>query len=516
MLLNSAMDYQPEILVVDDQESAREALKGLLMLENYRLVFAENGPQALEIAAQKTPDLILLDVMMPGMDGFEVCSKLRTYTQLVDVPIIMITSLDDLDSRLQGLEAGADDFISKPFSRAELRARVRTITRLNYQRRRNTQELQAERDRTKAILEAVGEAVIVAKASGQIEYVNPAACSLSGYTAQELIDQDWQLTYKFEDQPELSDEVLQLVQTGRTWRGEVTGKCKTDSQYDAALTVAPLFPIGQAGAPIGFVTVQRDITPLKQAERSKNEFVSNVSHELRTPLSVITLLSDNLETLYNRLPDQKRLKMIRDIQKHTQVLNDLIGDVLEISRIDSGRVSMERTRIEFGHLVREQTRELAPLVQQKMQHLQLSGQQKLTVWGNPAQLKQIVRNLINNAIKYTPDGGQIICEYRAMSIRPNLPSPQPDSEAWPGVDHLSAGEWAACRVSDSGIGISAEHLPHLFERFYRVKTEQSVRGTGLGLSIARELTELHNGHISVVSRPGQGSTFAIYLPLAPR
>lgn len=499
------MERQSTILIVDDQVSARDVLQGLLLADDYRLVFAANGPEALTKAAQLVPDLILLDVMMPGMDGFEVCRRLRADERLAEVPVIMVTSLDDLDARLHGLEAGADDFVTKPFNRAELRARVKTITRLNYNRRLRAIELQAERDRTQAILQALGEAVIVTDAAGVIEYANPATLKLTGFAAEEILGQTWRAWQNIS--PELFGDIENAVKLGQTWQGQVAKTRKDGSQYDAALTVAPLFSVDKPDRPVGLVSVQRDITPIKQAERSKNEFVSNVSHELRTPLSVITLISDNLETLYERLPDTRRLKMIRDIQKHTQVLNNLIGDVLEISRIDSGRVSMERTRLNLAQLAREQARELSPLVQQKTQTLQVLGRHSLFVIGHAAQLRQVIRNLLNNAIKYTPEGGQLVCEFKVLSVPLTDPPHQ-----WPGLDRLLAGRWVALRVTDTGIGIAPEHLSHLFKRFYRVKSEQNIRGTGLGLSISRELVELHGGHITVTSSLGQGSTFAIYLP----
>lgn len=119
------------ILIVDDEPAGREVLETLLFKEDYQLAFAQNGPEALEKASLLIPDLILLDVMMPGMDGFEVCRRLRNDPLLWEVPIVMITALDDHESRLQGIEVGADNFVSKPFSRTELRAQVRTIIRLN-------------------------------------------------------------------------------------------------------------------------------------------------------------------------------------------------------------------------------------------------------------------------------------------------------------------------------------------------------------------------------------------------
>jgi len=123
------------ILIVDDEEVARYTVEVLLSKEGYNLVFAENGEEALKKAEELVPDLMLLDVMMPGMDGFEVCQHLRANKRLGELPIVMITALDDRDSKLRGIKAGADDFMSKPFDRAELRARVRTITRLNRYRR---------------------------------------------------------------------------------------------------------------------------------------------------------------------------------------------------------------------------------------------------------------------------------------------------------------------------------------------------------------------------------------------
>jgi phosphoserine phosphatase RsbU/P len=123
--------YTPVILIVDDDPYSRESAEALLMKENYKLFFAENGFEAIEFTKKHDPDLILLDIMMPQMDGFEVCRKIREDETIAEVPIILVTALDDKDSKISGLEAGADDFISKPYDRLELRTRVRTITRLN-------------------------------------------------------------------------------------------------------------------------------------------------------------------------------------------------------------------------------------------------------------------------------------------------------------------------------------------------------------------------------------------------
>jgi len=123
------------ILIVDDESVSRYTVEVLLESEGYVLVFAENGQEAIKKAVEIIPDLMLLDVMMPDMDGFQVCQHLRANPRLAELPIVMVTALDDRESRLRGIEVGADDFMTKPFDRAELRARIRTITRLNRYRR---------------------------------------------------------------------------------------------------------------------------------------------------------------------------------------------------------------------------------------------------------------------------------------------------------------------------------------------------------------------------------------------
>jgi signal transduction histidine kinase len=161
------MDAQSRILIVDDDAGVRGVLKELLILEGYQLAVAENGPEALEKAADLAPDLILLDVMMPDMDGFEVCQRLRADPLLGDVPVIMLTALDDSDSRLRGIQAGADDFVSKPFEYVELQARVRTILRLNRYRRLLMERMQREQAE-EALAQRVTQLALLNRIGGRL------------------------------------------------------------------------------------------------------------------------------------------------------------------------------------------------------------------------------------------------------------------------------------------------------------------------------------------------------------
>ncbi|MCB0163340.1 MAG: response regulator [Anaerolineae bacterium] len=708
------------VLVVDDEEAGRDTLEGLLINQGYYMVFASNGHEALTKAAELTPDLILLDVMMPGLDGFEVCRRIRRDPYLGEVPILLITALDDRDSRLQGIDAGADDFISKPFNGTELRIRVRTITRLNRYRRlllertyrheaeqevyrrnreltllnnvitmaassfevkeiltivcealtqvfeiptatatlfnhghpgfdtrveyaspetqlnilgemaadlhneekislvshfsqqeieafhtpkvfrhghyeaqwphtqellqhfavttvvivpliirhkiagfielatidqpdypdhilnlaqsiaaaiaqsletaqlyqnlqRNVEdltgivaeqtfELTLERDRTQAILEALGEAVIVTSVDGTIQYTNPAVEHMTGLPSNAFLGQPWGFWHKSEQEFDLFSRIAAIVRTGQIWRGEVQYKRQNGPCYDAALTAAPLFDSYQTNHVIGFVCVHHDITPLKEAERLKDKFVANVTHELNTPLSIATLLADNLDALYTHIDDSKRHKMINDIQRHMRVLNDLVESVLEIAQLDEGQVKTTGQLVNLPQIVREVIEEQCPQAQKKQQTIEYQGCSDVIVIGDATQLRQVVRNLLSNAIKYTPNNGRII--YECLPLPVELLKNSIDTDEWPGLGDLIGHAWAGLRISDTGIGISQTDIPHLFERFYRVKDQENIRGTGLGLAIVKELIKLHAGHIAVASEPGQGTIFAVYLPLA--
>ena len=385
--------------------------------------------------------------------------------------------------------------------RAQLEARV--IER--------TAELRQERDRTKAILEALGEAVLVFNRAGELEYMNPAAAALTANgQGGELALRRWWRAQRDNPNTPLA-QIHAAARTAQPWQGELVLERSDGTPYEAAITLAPLFDHQRPKRPSGFVSVHRDITALKMAERMKDQFVSNVSHELRSPTSLITMLAGNLEMLYPRLDDARRLEVIGEIRKHARALSDLIGDVLEISRIDGGRLATDRRTLDLAALLHEEVRHLTPVARRKALTLRAEVVDPLPVVGQPGQLQQVLRNLLTNAIKYTPDDGQIVCTGRVITGGAAAPAADPD---WPGVARLARGPWAALSVVDTGIGISQTDLPHIFERFYRAQTQGEIPGTGLGLAIAAELIKRHSGVIEVRSTVGKGSTFVVYLPLA--
>lgn len=256
------MQSTSTILIVDDEPFGRKTLEALLSIHNYKLAFASDGPEALNMALNLTPDLILLDVMMPGMDGFEVCRKLREDAVLSEVPVIMITALDDRESRIQGIEAGADDFISKPFDHTELRTRIRTITRLNRYR-----QLLTERARFERVIELSPDGLMIVADTSTILQANPAMLRMLG-NGDEIHQGE------IVGHPLLAFIAADQIESCYTCFNEVISSTSQDVRFETVMVRldGTRFPAEVTGGHIVWNETQamqvnvRDITERKQAE----------------------------------------------------------------------------------------------------------------------------------------------------------------------------------------------------------------------------------------------------------
>ena len=433
-----------------------------------------------------------------------LASPLHSGDAVFGVLVLGARARDAFAGKLAFLETAADQIavrLQNALLHREIQERAAGLTEIVAER---TLELQTERDRTQAILETVGESVIVTDLDGQVLFSNPATEALTGFSRDETLGQPIWRGWSAQALKDAWPQAQKTLCGGRPWQGEVTGCRKDGAPYVAALTGTPLYEERAATLATGGVWVQRDITAVKEVGRLRDQFVSNVSHELRTPISIITLSCDNLDAFYDRLDEGQRRQMLQDIHAQAHLLSDLVEDILMLSQIDGGRVSRRTGRIDLAHLVREEVERQQPRAECRSQRLSVAAGAPVFVPGNEVQLRRVMRNMLDNAIKYTPSGGWILCtcEIRAAG-----------QAAAPAEEPSSTGSWAVVEVADGGIGIAAEDTRYLFERFHRVNSESDIPGTGLGLSIARELVVLHGGRITVASALGQGSIFTVYLPL---
>lgn len=229
---------------------------------------------------------------------------------------------------------------------------------------------------------------------------------------------------------------------------------------------------------------------IRNLDEARNQFVSNASHELKTPLTTIKILVESM-IYQDDMDPHLRTEFLTDINKEIDRLSSVVSDLLTLVHIDSHKLKLRRELMVFADTVRESIRRLTPLAQQRGQQIDLQIAAECEMFADPGKLSQVCYNIVENAIKYTPDGGRI-----AVSLQKN-------------------GRDAVLAITDTGVGIPGEDLPHVFDRFYRVDKARSrdTGGTGLGLSIVKQIVRLHAGSVTVQSEPGKGTTFTVQLPV---
>jgi PAS domain S-box-containing protein len=355
---------------------------------------------------------------------------------------------------------------------------------------RQQQEQATERE---AILTSIADGVVVNDMEGNIILVNPASERILSVPEKDLLRQDYKDLFSgFDSKGE--DEATAAMQTLlNTSVPEAAKSYKINLESDGRVIHALLSPVlSQRGDFMGVVTIFRDITKEVEADRAKSEFVSTVSHELRTPMTAIKGYTDLLHAGAAGPINTEQKRFLTTIKNNTDRLTALINDLLDISRMETGRVRFEPRPLQIGEVIADVVNVLAGSAEEKQQNLTYEVAAGLPdIMGDRDRLNQVLTNLVGNAIHYTPEGGEI--DVRAYLV-----------ERAVRVD-----------VRDSGIGIAPEDMGHIFERFYRADHPlvQEARGTGLGLSIVKMFVEMHGGRIWVESEPDQGSTFTFILPI---
>jgi len=372
-----------KVLVVDDSAFNVQLLVQALSDEGYETLVAYNGKQALEVAEEQRPDVILLDIMMPEMDGYEVCRRLKAHPELRSIPVIMVSGREMDKDVVQGLDAGAQDYITKPVHLPIVAARVRSAVRIKV----------------------------------------------------------------------AHDTIAEMNQ-----------------RLDEARRFAEV------------------------ASQSKSEFLANMSHEIRTPMTAILGFSETL--LDPELSEVERLEAVTTIRRNGQYLLQIINDILDLSKIEAGKLGIEKQACvlpgiiaEVGSLMRVRTDAKGLSFD-----VQYAGAVPETIHTDPVRLRQILINLVGNAIKFTERGGVRLVT-RFVHDDPKLPRIEFD-------------------VVDTGIGMTPEQVTRLFQPFGQADSSTTRRfgGTGLGLHISRRLTDLLGGEIKVVdSKPGCGTCFRVSL-----
>ena len=541
------------ILIVDDEEANVDLLVGLLNHEGYNAIWStRDAREALPLFREVRPDLVLLDLHMPYLDGFVVLRSIVEETPPGGyVPVLVLTADVTPEAKQRALSRGARDFLVKPLDATETLLRIHNLleTRLLHQQQAAARR-HAEEAEQRARFLAEASRVLNASFDYQTTLGTLArlcVATLADFCIVDVLEGDGGLTRvgcahgdpeqeqqlqqlgKFSSAVNPEHPVLREMREGRSvlipeLAPLMIDQIMVDGEHRSLMaTLAPrsvmCVPLSASGRTLGVMvlcstSVNRVYTTddlelaeelarraslaienarlfheARQATRARDEMLAIVAHDLRNPLNTISMGAQLLEEVVDTSRTLEH-RQIQVIQRSVRRMTELIQDLLDIKRIESGRLPVEPRQEDLGVLVREALEILRP--QANARELVLSAElphQLPPVMADPARVQQLISNLVGNAIKFTQHGGTI-------TVRAEL-----------------EGNEVLVAVTDTGAGIPAEHLPHVFGHYWQANRGDR-RGIGLGLAIAKGIVEAHGGRIWVRSREGAGSTFFFTLPAA--
>ena len=521
--------WSAKILVVDDLAANVQLLVRMLGSAGYSAVTSTMDSRAVcALHRANDYDLILLDLLMPGLDGFEVMAGLAELTSDSYLPVLVVTAQPD--HKLRALRAGARDFISKPFELAEVLARVHNLLEVRLMHKqlsahaavlelrvRETMAANAENARlaryNQIVLDSIGQGFFGVDRRGAFTFLNATACRFLGLDPDEARGRSMHaLIHGRRSDGEVlaegDDRIVAVACGGLSQRvdGEVFVR-GDGSPFPVEYTVSPLHDDGgQGGAVVAF----DDVTARKLAEQqllaakadaelanaAKSQFLANMSHELRTPLNAVILYS---ELLQEEAAEVGRSDFVADLEKIRAAgrhLLALVNGVLDLSKVEAGKMELELETFEVEAMAREVVETVMPVCRKSGVSLTCTCAPEVGAMSADAtKVRQILFNLVSNACKFTSEGSVTLTVSRV-------------------ADGAAPGSELAFRVADTGIGMSAAEVACLFQPFVQADASTTRRfgGTGLGLAISKRFAELMGGHIAVESTSGAGSVFTLTLP----
>jgi hypothetical protein len=518
------------ILMVDDHPANLVALEATLSPLGHRMVSASSGQEALKALLTEEFAVILLDVQMPHLDGFETAALIRAHPRTAQTPIIFITAIHrDPPHVFQGYARGAADYLSKPFDPSVLRAKVAVFVDLYLREKRIAAQAAQLREREREDLRRRGEqrvqqlvdsmplALWALRGDGTVYYCNRASTEYSGFVGDGEGGDAARLVHPDDLEP------LRQAWEAAYARGEALDtQCRLRRAQDGSFRwhVGRAVPErDEAGVVTGWIVTAADIERQKKAEdeyarvvererqaraeaeaasRAKDEFLATLSHELRTPLAAMVGWTRMLRS--GNLTPEKSRKALETIERNAKAQADLIEDILDVSRIITGKLRLEIQSMDLGAVARAAVEAVRPAADAKGIHLEMTlGALPASFRGDPSRLQQVIWNLLSNAIKFTRPGGHV-----ALEVEESCP---------PGEAQGLSG--VRVTVRDDGRGIDPAFIPFMFERFRQIDStsKRAHGGLGLGLAIVRHLVELHGGTVEVESPgEGHGATFRCTLP----
>lgn len=482
------------ILIVDDKKENLLSLQSLLTLQGYPVHAAASGEDALKKVLHNNYGLIILDVQMPGMDGFEVAEIISGYSKTNETPIIFLSAVNtDKKFITRGYSSGAIDYITKPIDPDIFLLKVNTLYKV-YEQKRQLNEIQAilrseiefrkkaqEDSQVKAYefistLESIPQIAFTTNPGGQLEYCNNEWIDYAG-SMHHFPD-------THPDDPPLPEVIQNMAADSQPLECEIRLRKKNQSEYRYFLLRA--VPVKKNDEIVKWVGTFTDIEEQKQASKRKDEFISVASHELKTPLTSIKGYIQLLERTV-RKDDPTHVYVERTLVQINK-LDRLIADLLDISKIESGKLKLDKRDFDISVMLRN-TIEISTQSFPNYE-IVLEGTPGVIIHGDDIRLEQVIQNFLSNAVKYSPTIKKVIVSCT-----------------------LLPGKILEVRVKDFGIGINPEEQAFVFDKFYRTPDSSThFQGLGIGLYISADILQRHEATYGVESEPGKGSSFYFRIP----
>ncbi|MBP8625626.1 MAG: response regulator [Syntrophorhabdaceae bacterium] len=492
------MEEPIRILVVDDEKGIREGCRRILAGEGHAVDVAENGKVGLDKVKTNHYDLLVVDLMMPVMGGIDMMGHVKEIDP--DIIMIVITGFATIETAVDAIKHGAYDYIPKPFTPDNLIAvinrgietrRLRLQTRrLMEERDQRLLELANEKSKMHAIINSMADGVLVINKESQLALWNPAAIKM----------------LNLHEQPESGKNLSEVVQNEDLIR-VIRKACSPEASSYTSITEEIELPPpesktlmvnvsiirdDESGQDLGLVATLRDITRLKELDKLKSQFVAMVTHELRAPVSAIEGYLTAFLTGAAGSDPKMYIQMMERARQRARSLLELINDLLQFSKLEAKSAVRKKELLDISGIIINTVELLKGQGESKDLTFEIDVPDTLPlIEADRAEMEQLFTNLISNAIKYNVKNGKVKVSAKANKHFLNI------------------------TVADTGIGIEADCLPHIFDEFYRVSCPETryTTGTGLGLSIVKKIVESHFGRIDVESIPGKGTTFTVSLPI---
>jgi PAS domain S-box-containing protein len=487
------------VVLADDNADMRDYVTRLLT-DRYEIHAAADGIEALELTRRLRPAVVLTDVMMPGLDGFGLMDAIRKDPALNDLPIILLSARAGEESRVEGLESGADDYLVKPFTARELRARVATHVRMSNLRRETVEREARVRDlaeveshRLAAIVESSDDAIVSKDLNGIVTSWNAGAERMFGYKPEEIVGRSITMIIP----PELQEDEIRILKTlaagQRIDHFETVRVAKSGERLDISLTISPVRD--STGKIIGAAKIARDITQRKKAEQalrtterlaSVGRLAATVAHEINNPLEAVTNLIYLAKTTSTSPEVRQYLATAEEeLDRVSQLTKQTLGFYRETKDASPTRIGSLVTPLlsVFASRTKNKSLKIVPEIRHDPEIMAVRG-----------EIRQLIANLLSNSIDAVTAGGR---------IRLRLSAATNSDGRRPGV---------RLTIADTGSGIPPEVRARVFEPFFTTKKEI---GTGLGLWVCKNIVEKHGGSIRVKSSsvPGKSWTaFSVFLP----